>query len=172
MTIPIISDSHGSGQKAEIIFENLKKCGEFPKTAIFLGDGARDIDVGIPEGCELWSVAGNCDAWTSLFNDDGTEIPDERVEFVGAIKIFMTHGHKYSVKSGLGFAIGRARSLGADILLFGHTHQPVSYTIPADEGHEKPLLVFNPGSLREGSFGLLTVVGGTPLLSHGKIAPR
>ena len=57
MTFPIISDSHGSGKNAEIIFNNLKKCGEFPKVAIFLGDGAREIDAGIPEGCKLWSVA-------------------------------------------------------------------------------------------------------------------
>lgn len=169
MIIPIISDSHGSGYKAEIIFERLRKCGDHPRAAIFLGDGARDIDEGIPSGCELWSVAGNCDAWTSLFNDDGSEIPDERIEFADGLKIFMTHGHKYSVKGGLGFAIGRARSLGADILLFGHTHEPVSYMLPADEHCEKPLYVFNPGSLREGSFGLLTVKDGKPLFSHGSL---
>jgi putative phosphoesterase len=169
MIIPIISDSHGSGYKAEIIFERLRKCGDYPRTAVFLGDGARDVDEGIPSGCELWSVAGNCDAWTLLYNDDGSEIPDERVEFVGGLKIFMTHGHKYSVKSGLGFAIGRARTLGADILLFGHTHEPISYTIPADDRYEKPLYVFNPGSLREGSFGLLTIKDGKPLFSHGKL---
>ena len=169
MTIPIISDSHGSGYKAEIIFERLNKCGDAPREAIFLGDGARDIDAGIPSGCELFSVAGNCDAWTSLFNDDGSEIPDERVEFFGGLKVFMIHGHKYSVKSGLGFAIGRARSLGADVLLFGHTHEPVSYMIPVDDRYDKPLYVFNPGSLRDGNFGLLTIVGGKPLFSHGRL---
>jgi putative phosphoesterase len=169
MTIPIISDSHGSGYRAEYIFERLKKCGEHPSTAIFLGDGARDIEDGIPKGCELLSVAGNCDVWTSLFDDAGNEIPDERLEFIGGLRIFMTHGHKYSAKSTTALLISRARELDADIVLFGHTHEPVFREIPADERHSKPLLVFNPGSLRQGSFGLLTVVGGKPLLSHGEI---
>lgn len=169
MTIPIISDSHGSGYRAEYIFERLKKCGDYPATAIFLGDGARDIEDGIPKDCELISVAGNCDVWTSLFDDDGNEIPDERLEIIGGLRIFITHGHKYSTKSSIVPLTIRARELKADIALFGHTHEPFFTEIPADEKHEKPLLIFNPGSLRAGSFGLLTVVGGKPLLSHGEI---
>ena len=169
MTIPIISDSHGSGYKAEYIFGRLAKCGDYPRLALFLGDGARDIGEGIPKGCELLSVAGNCDVWTSLFDDAGNETPDERVEMIGGLRVLMMHGHKYSVKSGLGFAISRAREVGADVLLFGHTHEPVSYVVPADERHQIPLHVFNPGSLRAGSFGLLTVVDGKPLFSHGEI---
>ena len=169
MTIPIISDSHGSGYKAEYIFERLGGCGDHPTVALFLGDGARDIESGIPEGCKLISVAGNCDAWTSLFDSDGGEIPDEQLEILGGLRIFMTHGHKYSVKSTLIPLILRARELNADIVLFGHTHDPILRELPADEKYPKPLLIFNPGSLREGSFGLLTVVGGKPLLSHGKI---
>ena len=169
MTIPIISDSHGSGYRAEYIFERLKRCGDHPSAVIFLGDGARDIEDGIPDSCELISVAGNCDAWTSLFDDNGNEIPDERLEIIGGLRIFMTHGHKYSAKSSIIPLTIRARELSADIALFGHTHEPFLTEIPADEKHKKPLLVFNPGSLRAGSFGLLTVVGGKPLLSHGEI---
>ena len=169
MTIPIFSDSHGEGYRAEYVFERLKKFSDYPKTALFLGDGARDIEDGIPNGCELLSVAGNCDVWTSLFDDQGNEIPDERIEFFEGLKIFMTHGHKYYVKTSLVEAIRRARELDADILLFGHTHQPLLRELPADEKHPKRLIMFNPGSLRAGSFGLLTVVNGTPLLSHGEI---
>ena len=169
MTIPIISDSHGSGYRAEYIFERLKRCGEHPTVALFLGDGARDIEDGIPKGCELISVAGNCDAWTSLFDGAGNEIPDERLEILGGLRIFMTHGHKYSAKSSLVPLTLRARELNADIVLFGHTHEPLLREIPADEKYPKPLLIFNPGSLRSGSFGLLTAVCGKPLLSHGEI---
>ena len=169
MTIPIFSDSHGRGERAAKVFERLQKCSEFPKTAIFLGDGAADIEMGIPRECELLSVAGNCDRWTSLFDDDGNEIPDERVEMIGGLRIMMIHGHKYSVKGGLGSAIARARERDADILLFGHTHQPTCLTLPADDRHPKPLRLFNPGSLADGSFGLLTIEGGVPLLSHGRL---
>lgn len=169
MTIPIFSDSHGAGYRAEYVFERLKRCGDFPREAIFLGDGASDIEDGIPKGCELYSVSGNCDVWTSLFDDNGNEIPEERLEFFGGLRVLMMHGHKYSVKSGIGGAIARARALDADILLFGHTHTPFFTEIAADERHSKPLLVFNPGSLRNGSFGLLTVVDGKPLLSHGEL---
>ena len=36
--------------------------------------------------------------------------------------IFMTHGHNYSVKNNLHALYGAARSLGADLVLYGHTH--------------------------------------------------
>lgn len=169
MTIPIFSDSHGVGYKAKEVFERLRKCGDVPRWAIFLGDGNSDIDEGIPTGCELLSVVGNCDPWTSVYDAEGNEIPDERVEFFGSVKVLMMHGHKYSVKSGNALAIKRAREVGADVLMFGHTHLPVCLHIPANEVYQKPLIVFNPGSLRQGSFGILTVVDKKPLLSHGKL---
>lgn len=168
-TIPVFSDSHGVGYRAAEVFERLALVDDYPKTAIFLGDGIRDIESGIPKNCELLAVGGNCDAWTSLFDSCGNELPDERIEMISGIRVLIMHGHKYSVKSGYHLAIARARAVGADILLFGHTHLPYLAEIPADNISSKPLAVFNPGSLRDGSFGILTVVNGKPLLSHGKI---
>ena len=86
----------------------------------------------------------------------------------------MTHGHLYGVKSGYGLAIAHAISRGADILLFGHTHEP--YLQRIEKGSEvggrileRELYVFNPGSLRDGRFGTMTVVGGQIILHSAEI---
>ena len=120
---------------------------------------------------KLICVRGNCEAEVDQMVLNFPVMSDTAVVYDGErdVALFMTHGHKYSAKSTLVPLILRARELGADIALFGHTHDPILRELPSDEKYPKPLLIFNPGSLREGSFGLLTVVGGKPLLSHGKI---
>lgn len=170
VTIPAFSDSHGSGYRASEVIERLKNCGEGGvNVALFLGDGISDITPAIPNGCSLLAVCGNCDLFSSLFNSEGGMIPEERIEILGGVRIFMTHGHKYSVKGGYGSAIARARRLNADVLLFGHTHLPFTDYLPPDGAFDKPLYVMNPGSLRDGSFGVITISDGTPLLSLGKL---
>jgi predicted phosphodiesterase len=64
--------------------------------------------------------------------------------------------------------------LGADILVYGHTHVPVEYRLPPAEGgteERKPLILFNPGSIgdRDGSFGTITVRNGVILCGHGNV---
>jgi predicted phosphodiesterase len=86
----------------------------------------------------------------------------------------MLHGHTRGVKSGIGEAISAAVQRDADILLFGHTHQPLEKYIPVEDSTEgeilkKPLRVFNPGSLGSGSFGLIDIRGKDVLMSHGSI---
>ena len=58
---------------------------------------------------------------------------------VHEIKIFICHGHQFRVKSSLEVLKQHGRSLGADVILFGHTH--TAYYEEAD------LLLFNPGSI-------------------------
>ena len=55
-------------------------------------------------------------------------------------KILMTHGHEYGVKSSLLNLNYRAKELGADIALYGHSH------IAAIEKHDGIWFV-NPGSV-------------------------
>ena len=170
VTIPVFSDSHGRGHRVSEVIERLNNCGEGGvRVALFLGDGMHDLAPAIPEGCSLLAVAGNCDIYDHLYDSEGNVIPDDRVEFIGGLRIFMTHGHKYSVKGGYGAAIARARRLNADILLFGHTHLPFTDYLPPDGAFNKPLCVMNPGSLRDGSFGVITISDGTPLLSLGRL---
>ena len=51
----------------------------------------------------------------------------------------MAHGHQYHVKMGRSAAESAARQAGANILLFGHTHEPVCE-------FERGLWIVNPGS--------------------------
>ena len=174
VTIPIISDSHGYGRRAEIILEKLGHIGENPDELIFLGDGTRELLERIPENLRVYAVKGNCDGYLDIYDDDGNCVPDERVEMIGGKRVLMMHGHEYSVKGGTAWAVARAVKVNADLLLFGHTHIPVYTTLPEGsvvEGAtlERPLHIFNPGALAEGSFGLLTIRDGKILLSHGRV---
>lgn len=81
----------------------------------------------------LVQVCGNCDGWC--------DVPDERLLHVGGRTLLLTHGHSYRVKSGLDLALSAARSSGADILLFGHTHLPLC-------DRQGALWVLNPGTIR------------------------
>ena len=179
MTIPIISDSHGNSRRLGNILQKLSAIGENPSELIFLGDGTNELIRNLPEGLRLYAVYGNCDNYggaidLDIIDGEGNVVPIERIEDLGGKRIFMTHGHKYGVKGGLTHAISRAAILGADILLYGHTHEPHSQRIPAGSVFgevmlSKDLHVFNPGALEKGSFGVLTVRNGEILLSHGRV---
>ena len=170
LTIPVFSDSHQRSYYALEVFERLSACGgRAIDKALFLGDGLYDIGDYVPKDCTLLSVSGNCDLFSSLFGGDGEMIQPEILTEIGGLRIFMTHGHNYSVKGGHGAAVARARRLDADILLFGHTHSPFTDYLPPDGAFNKPLYVMNPGALRDGCFGVITISDGTPLLSLGKL---
>jgi predicted phosphodiesterase len=87
----------------------------------------------------------------------------------------LTHGHEWGVKGGLGALIAHAADVGADIVLFGHTHAPTLQTIAVGEQIGKtvlsrPMYLFNPGSIGyDGSFGTLTIKGETVLFGHGRL---
>ncbi len=175
MTLPIISDSHGYGRRIGVILDKLRAIHESPDGMIFLGDGAREVIMNIPENIKLYAVLGNCDdTGRDIYDESGETVPLERLEVIGGVRMLIMHGHRYFVKHSLNEAIFRAAALNADILFFGHTHQPFYKTIPAGEEVsgmpiKKTLHVFNPGALQDGSFGLLTVRNGEILLSHGRV---
>ena len=59
---------------------------------------------------------------------------------VQGARIFYTHGHLYSVKTELGGLLQAARELDANVVLFGHTHQPLCT-------YREGVHLLNPGSL-------------------------
>lgn len=80
----------------------------------------------------------------------------ERLTELGGVRILMMHGHTRRVKSGPMAAIYAARECGADILLFGHTHQPV-----VDRSGD--FWVMNPGCIGPGvrrTYGVITLEDG------------
>ncbi len=173
MEILIFSDSHGD---CEGMRQALSRQTRVPDAIFFLGDGLKDLDRLETGDATLYRVTGNCD-WFSSFGD-GNFPPVECLTALEGHTILLTHGHKFGVKSGYGALISRAVEAGADIVLFGHTHTPELQIVPKGEclcgkRLERPLYLFNPGSVGSGSggasFGTLLLSGETVLFSHGSL---
>ncbi len=136
MRIIVFSDTHGrTGNLFDVAEMHLKSTDMF----IHLGDGEPEADMlksAYPE-IDLRYVRGNCDinsaAPMSLL-----------IEADFGRKIYATHGHMMSVKYGIGTILKEAKSQGADIVLFGHTHERFSYY-----DSENEIYVLNPGSLSQ-----------------------
>ena len=153
----VFSDSHGNpfymkraiakNPDAEVVF--------------FLGDGISDAEsVAIDDRCRMWiAVRGNCDFSNFFCNRQLNKT--EEITLLGK-KIMLTHGDLYGVKGGMENIALAARSRGADIVLFGHTHLPY-------ESYGDGLYFFNPGSISQPhfSFGILTLTECGVLFSHG-----
>lgn len=153
MRILVLSDSHGMPSR---ILDAVEAHPE-AETLIFLGDGERDFDTvesyyhSLPN---VIKVAGNCDFSSSL--------PLLRVVTLGGKKIYCTHGHVEHVKYGTDELLLRARQEGADIVLYGHTHTGVTCY---DDG----LYIMNPGSIRDGHYGMIDIVPGGIMLNEAKL---
>lgn len=169
----IISDTHGMKSRLEklISLRRSQQRGGEPLRVIFLGDGLCDL-FSLPCYDELivYAVRGNCDA------RDGISPRGEVIELVNTVpaecgKIFITHGHGYSVKSGVGELCREASARGADAVIFGHTHSPALEYIKKGSicGVDRDLILFNPGALSGyvGSFGNLYTSESGFLFSHG-----
>ena len=133
LKILVMSDSHGNKENMLNAVDL-----ESPGMILHLGDNDRDcndIELAYPD-IPLRSVRGNCDRISAELDMDEFMIENKR--------IFMTHGHLFSVKAGKARIIDAAVNRGIDILLFGHTHLP-HYSIINN------LVVVNPGSIGLGS---------------------
>jgi uncharacterized protein len=130
MEILVFSDSHGSTSKFIKAFQRHPKI----EYVIHLGDNGTDISL-INEIHPTYiteAVQGNCDR-QRLF-------PTEKVLQLIGKRIFITHGHHYGVKNSLVSLVARGLQEKADMILFGHTHEP---TIEMKEG----IWLVNPGSI-------------------------
>ena len=159
MEILIVSDTHGKKENLHKLLTSHPAA----KYLLFCGDGLSDLD-GLADqfpSIIISSVRGNCD-WFS-------DTPEELYFTLEGVRVLMMHGHKYSVKGGVGAALSYAKRLDAHILLYGHTHIPHEENLFFDG---RKLTIFNPGSLAERttegySYGVLEIRGGEYLFSHG-----
>ena len=175
--ILIVSDTHGrAGRLNELIEyrQKLIKNGE-PLTLIHLGDGLSDLFSSVQyDNIISYAVRGNCDfGFTDRMSPYGEEMPIYRLIHIDKYKVFITHGHAFSVKGGYDEICREASNQDADFVLFGHTHMPMLEYIKKGSirGVEKDLVLFNPGSLGEmfdGTFGNLSISENGFLFSHGK----
>ena len=138
-----MSDSHGSKKN---MFDALEI--ESPDVILHLGDNIRDcydIEAMHPE-IMLRSVKGNCDQ-----GYPGLEMDEFTLE---GKRIFMTHGHLFSVKIGKKRIDEAATARDVDILLFGHTHIPYY-------NEKDGLITINPGSIGlDKSYAVLEIKNG------------
>lgn len=160
MRIVVMSDSHGRTDAVQRVLEQQKDAQLF----IHLGDGLQEFHAVMaqhPEK-EAWSVRGNCDF--------GSTEESLGSGFVRDKKILYTHGHQWNVK----FTLDDLRELGqqrwADVVLYGHTHQP--HYQYSDGMH-----LFNPGSLgspkdgAEPTYGVIDMQGKSLVCTHLPLYP-
>ncbi len=145
-TAIILSDTHGY-KKA---IDRLEGIISEADVLIHLGDTSMDgtYAMGKCPGKPAYLINGNCDGQHFGENELVIQIED--------VKIFATHGHRYSARGGPFKMIDRAKELGCTALMYGHTHRAQDETI---EG----IQVFNPGALTrpsaDPSYGYLVVNG-------------
>lgn len=127
MRIAVISDTHGDKLA---LYRALEKAGP-ADVVLHLGDHGRDLEEGWAKNPETYAVHGNSDPVKNL--------PEELVLNFCGHTLFMCHGHRYGVKQGIQRLYYRGAELGADIVLFGHTHKALHH-------QEEDILILNPGS--------------------------
>jgi len=107
----VISDTHGNTRRAFIAHTQAEPV----DVIIHLGDGCADAELlRVALDVPVISVAGNCDPVSN--------VPRECLWECEGKRILLTHGDAYQVKSGLSKLQRRADEIGADAVLYGHTH--------------------------------------------------
>ena len=148
MKILVLSDSHSALSFMRRCIRAVK-----PDAVIHLGDHYDDGQAMAEENPHIifHQVPGNCDRY---------RCPPGAVETrcypVGGVRLFMTHGHRHGVKMGIGALLADARKMGAQAVLYGHTHQ--KYCNQEPDG----LWILNPGSCGSmgGSAGVIKIEDG------------
>lgn len=156
MKLLVVSDSHGRVQN---ILSAMEK--ETPDKIIFTGDGLRDFDK-ISEGGlanfldifkdnnrineNLIKVAGNCDYF---YNDE----PLTTIKDFGGVQTFITHGHLFKAKFGLGGICKETKLANCKLAIFGHTHSQYFENI-------EDITLVNPGSIANGKYAVIKITDG------------
>ena len=129
MKILVVSDTHGNLTN----FREVLRQEQPIDMLIHLGDICHDeeeIRELVDPACAVAMVRGNCDYFSRE--------PDTRDFSLGNHKVHMEHGHY--LPDSLSSISYRAQEMGADIVLFGHTHRPLLTTCG-------DVTIVNPGSL-------------------------
>ncbi len=152
MRILVMSDSHGEK------YDPLLAVKQQPDAAyvIHLGDGEYDLQrckEKYPDRIYI-QVKGNCDF--------GSQLNAVETITLGGRKIYITHGYAENVKYGLTNLFYRAKEQAADLVLYGHTH------IPRHDYYDE-MHVFNPGSIREGRYGVIDIEENGIMCMHNQV---
>ncbi len=150
MRVLVLSDSH------KHVANLVEAISREPSAEVvyFLGDGISEME----EMAEIFKdkkffiiLRGNCDYITTT--------PLNDIRSLGSYKLYASHGAAENVKYSLEGIKKEARSNGCNIALFGHTHQKYYC-------YEDGLHLFNPGSIKEGSYGVIDITDNDVLCFH------
>lgn len=138
MRILAVSDTHGDQQ----ILEELHVL--YPDCAAYFYAGDSELNATNKVFDTYQAVIGNMD-----YDPD---FPKTLTTDVDGLRVFMTHGHYYDVRSGLDQLLDAGASAGAKLIIYGHTHVALA------EQH-RGIVVVNPGSISQPR-GPLATLGG------------
>lgn len=129
--IYIFSDTHSNISDAVDVLERADRVDAIIHAGDYVND-ANNISILFPN-IPMYSVRGNGD-YFSRGSDNLTITID-------GVKIFITHGHRYNVKSEFSLRTLKAagRDAGAKLVVFGHTHSPIV-------DYDGDMTIVNPGS--------------------------
>lgn len=128
MRIGVLSDTHGSIRLALNVVNQMGQIDALIHAGDFYGDALQMKQF---YNQPVYAVLGNCDA--------GLSGEEELIITLEGCKIYITHGHLYQAKNTLQLLQYKAQEIGADAVVFGHTHIPLNI-------YEQGILIFNPGS--------------------------
>ncbi|MCR5783339.1 MAG: YfcE family phosphodiesterase [Clostridia bacterium] len=152
MKILVFSDSHG----ASYLMEMALWANEDADCVVFLGDGYMDWNiVNTHIFKETHAVRGNCDSVLS-------KLPWNDIFTVEDVGIYITHGWREHVKSGMETLVAEAKKNGCALVMFGHTHEQY-------EDYSDGVRLFNPGALARGDYGVAEIRGTDILLTHRSV---
>jgi len=142
MKILIMSDTHGDSR----VIDKVRSF--YPEIDLLIHCGDSELPFVHDALKGMKKVRGNCDREKTF--------PEEVNFTVDDVKVFVTHGHLFNVKSSMLSLTYRAKELNAQIVCFGHSHILGAEMID-------DILFINPGSLlkprgrKEKSFAVLEI---------------
>ena len=171
MKLLVFSDSHQNTAHMKKAIEDHLRVGNID--CIFhLGDGHRDLEM-LTHNIPVCYVDGNYEEYAAGYIASKSLKREVTIDLYG-FRFFLTHGHIYGVKNSLDAAVREAKNKGADVLIYGHTHEKYYRYIPPESDCDKGFYIFNPGSIsrprdKTFSYGIITIEGKNILFSHASV---
>lgn len=153
MRILVLSDSHRHISNLFTAIENEPTA----EIVYFLGDGLNEAEdaVSVFKDKKFFIlVRGNCDF--------GGNTPFCDIRSIGNSKIYASHGAEENVKLSYVGIKRVAKENNCNIALFGHTHEKYY-------SYEEGLHLFNPGSIKDGNYGVIDIMDNGIMCFHKKL---
>ena len=157
MKILLISDTHRQSIAIPALLEKYKN--EIGMLC-HMGDGCMDVNqyASLYPNIKMVAAKGNTDYDAPNKEDYMIELNN----FINPVQIFVTHGHSYGVKRGLGSLYRACIDKKVQACFFGHTHERVVFI-------QDGILYLNPGSFAFPYRSGLYTYGFAEITPEGKI---